>query len=566
MTRTNSAAVVPIAAGAKAQRQIKPETACHRKTTFLRPLLYINAFFAGAVVMGFEMLVSRHLNPWFGSGIFTWAALIATALTALCAGYFIGGWAADKWPGPRMLSALLALAGGGIVLMPSFAGPVCELVAMRVEDVRFGALLAAVILTFSPFALLGTYTPFAIRLVLECRERAGRVSGLLYGINTAGCIAGTLGVTFFLVPWAGTIAITRWLGFIALLSAASLALATPSQIAPENIGKGRGGPKNSRSLYIFFVGAFLFSMPAPAFAGPDLSTGPFSAGLLLSLPDGSVHTVESPYNNIYIKKKQRKILSMGFTLHGKDYGQCDKNLANEFSLVTPYTRLMTLGVAHTKQHDTLLMLGLGCGVTSRYMANHMATLTVDAVEIDPAVVRVAKRYFGVKTSARYAVHVKDARVFVNRNKGPWDIIMVDAYRGHHVPFHLMTREFYKTIAARLTRGGAAVFNLVGFDNTRLFQSAVATISDVFGNMAIYDSSDVFEEHPKVVIASLLPIDDAAVAKRAGRLQRAYQFEHPLPELLKMRTEIDPGAEKALVLTDDFAPVNILRFQKAATLK
>ena len=56
--------------------------------------IYAVAFVTGAIVMSFEMLGSRYLNPYFGSGIYTWAALISTVLIALTAGYFLGG----SWP------------------------------------------------------------------------------------------------------------------------------------------------------------------------------------------------------------------------------------------------------------------------------------------------------------------------------------------------------------------------------------------------------------------------------------------------------------------------------------
>jgi len=59
-------------------------------------VIYVAAFIIGAIVMSFEMLGSRYLNPYFGSGIYTWAALISTILAALTAGYFLGGLIADS--------------------------------------------------------------------------------------------------------------------------------------------------------------------------------------------------------------------------------------------------------------------------------------------------------------------------------------------------------------------------------------------------------------------------------------------------------------------------------------
>ena len=64
-------------------------------------MIYAAAFVTGAIVMSFEMLGSRYLNPYFGSGIYTWAALISTVLIALTAGYFLGGALADRIAPPR---------------------------------------------------------------------------------------------------------------------------------------------------------------------------------------------------------------------------------------------------------------------------------------------------------------------------------------------------------------------------------------------------------------------------------------------------------------------------------
>ena len=68
-------------------------------------MIYVIAFVTGAIVMSFEMLGSRYLNPYFGSGIYTWASLISTVLMALTLGYFLGGWLADRTPSLTVLGA-----------------------------------------------------------------------------------------------------------------------------------------------------------------------------------------------------------------------------------------------------------------------------------------------------------------------------------------------------------------------------------------------------------------------------------------------------------------------------
>ena len=86
MTQQSAEAPIPRADGSSA--------------TMAAVVIYVVAFVTGAIVMSFEMLGSRYLNPYFGSGIYTWASLISTVLAALTLGYFIGGWLADRTPSP----------------------------------------------------------------------------------------------------------------------------------------------------------------------------------------------------------------------------------------------------------------------------------------------------------------------------------------------------------------------------------------------------------------------------------------------------------------------------------
>ena len=81
--------------------------------------IYLVAFVTGAIVMSFEMLGSRYLNPYFGSGIYTWASLISTVLAALCVGYFIGGIAADRYPSAAVLGATVLIGSVYILVLPA---------------------------------------------------------------------------------------------------------------------------------------------------------------------------------------------------------------------------------------------------------------------------------------------------------------------------------------------------------------------------------------------------------------------------------------------------------------
>jgi predicted membrane-bound spermidine synthase len=198
-------------------------------------VIYIIAFVTGAIVMSFEMLGSRYLNPYFGSGIYTWAALISTVLLALTLGYFIGGWLADRTASAAVLALTVTIGSVYLLALPSFAQGVLEFVFAAIDDVRAGSLVSAFAIMVFPVTFLGMYSPFAIRLLLRSAQNSGRVSGAVYGISTVGSIAGTLGTTFVLIPTIGARAITLALG--ALGTICGLAL-----LAVSHFQRGRSTP------------------------------------------------------------------------------------------------------------------------------------------------------------------------------------------------------------------------------------------------------------------------------------------------------------------------------------
>ncbi len=236
-------------------------------------LVYANAFITGAVVMGFEMLGSRYLNPFFGSGIYTWAALISTVLAALTAGYFFGGWMADRKPTPARLGWLIVAGSAYLAFIPLFAEGLLELLSSMLggladqrEFERWGSIAGAMLLLFVPLALLGVYSPYAIRLTLRATTRSGTVAGRIYGISTLGSIFGTLFVTFYLIPTMGSRHITYLLSAIGVAAGLSFLVARPARAQ-------RALPGVAGALLLAALAA-----PEPARADPPARAYPAQAG------------------------------------------------------------------------------------------------------------------------------------------------------------------------------------------------------------------------------------------------------------------------------------------------
>ncbi|MFY9672900.1 MAG: fused MFS/spermidine synthase [Terriglobales bacterium] len=185
----------------------------------------MSAFLVGGVLMGFEMLGSRYLFPYFGGGMGTWAGLISTVLVALTVGYLGGGAIVDRHPSPRVVAVSIAVAAVYLALIPLTADRVMSSILRSVGEGPVGVLLASSVLLLLPLSLLGTLSPVAVRLLVRSTGETGRVAGLVYGVSTIGNVFGTLLTTFALIPTIGSRSITYWFAGILALCAASLFLA-----------------------------------------------------------------------------------------------------------------------------------------------------------------------------------------------------------------------------------------------------------------------------------------------------------------------------------------------------
>jgi MFS family permease len=346
------------------------------------------------------MLGSRYLNPYFGSGIYTWAALISTVLAALTAGYFLGGFIADRTVSASVLGAIVSAASLYLLALPSFADVILGIVSNTMDDVRLGSLTAALAIMVVPVALFGVYSPFAIRLVLRAAQHSGTVSGTVYGVSTAGSIAGTLGTTFFLIPTIGTRAITLLLGAAGLCCGLLLFA----------LGRRRGPAKGAAVLAAF---ALLVLGGGRAWSDDVIDAN--VRAQMLKHGDGRVAHLETEYNNLFIDK-HGSMLGLSSMHSGRpNYIESIVDLKDPDAMPVPYNQTMTAALAYPKALKRILMIGLGAGSISTYLGRAMPDAQIDVVELDPGVISAGKDYFGLRETdkvsrSRHSIPSADAGI------------------------------------------------------------------------------------------------------------------------------------------------------------
>jgi len=278
--------------------------------------------------------------------------------------------------------------------------------------------------------------------------------------------------------------------------------------------------------------------------------GPSEVAALPTEP-GLVDRVESLYNDIYLYRMNNGYFRLTFGAERLRYTESVVNPEDELELPVFYTQSMTIGLAYADRLETAAIIGLGGGRTAWYIHKSVPGLQFTAVELDPAVANIADRYFRVRREENFAIEVRDGRVHLARNDDTFDLILVDAYRGPFVPFHLLTKEFYELVAERLNPGGVAVQNVE--PTTMLFDSAVATIQ------AAFDHTVFFQGQGNIIIVAYNgpEKDEATVQRLAAERQAEYGFRYDLTQILTRRFQPE-WDETTEPLTDDFAPVEFLK--------
>lgn len=269
---------------------------------------------------------------------------------------------------------------------------------------------------------------------------------------------------------------------------------------------------------------------------------------------------DSAYTNIRIADREDGLRYMYFGA----YEQTIMKMDDPAYIHYPYIRSLMAGFALAeKPIKRVLLLGLGGGTIPQVINKHFPEVEIDIYEIDPMVVELAEKYFQFKPGIHGKVMIGDGRRLLKKSKKEYDLVILDAYKAGGIPFHLTTKEFMELVKERLSPAGIAVAHLWAEYANKYLKAQVKTIASVFPRAySFYDNDGSFQ-----IFASKGDywIEKNGVLNRAVELSRVRKLGFDLGRVVAEQylphSQIPTSGLDGIILTDDFAPVNLLRHQK-----
>ena len=464
---------------------------------------------SGIVSIGLEILAGRVLAPAFGSSIYTWGSIIGVSLLALSLGYHRGGRLA-KHVDPSALDRCLLYTALYVVFLTVFGEYIITVSSALPVSPRYAALIPVMLLFGPPTYVLGFISPYAAEL--SERSGEGAVSGHFYAVGTAGSLVGAFGTTFLLIPWMGTTAMYTVFAVIASLP----------------LMRDWRDPKAYTVVAVLVIGWLA-------------STGGVVG------PGSTVYETATTYQDLRVADENGVR-----TLYLDGHPQSAMYLDNRTGYPWSYPRYFHIPLLMRDDVNRVLFVGGGGFSGPKRFAD--MNITVDVVELDPDVIRVAKEYFGVEESDDLNIFEGDGRTFLEDRNASYDVIYLDAYRKNKVPFQLTTKEFMELTAEKMDDQGIVFSNTIGVDSgpgSEFPRSQYKTIGEVYRSTYYFPEGRSGLAQNIEIIGSKQPrLSEAALLRRSTMYDGLDLSD-------EIRNVERPVTGDVPVLTDRYAPVERL---------
>lgn len=515
--------------------------------------VYLGIALSGLTALGAQVLWTRILTLLFGATVYAFAIILAVFLAGLGLGSALAAYLLGRGAHPVRglafsqiaLIPLLLLAGHLLVRVLPHASPIAGIPVGVLHTLH---TLRAIEIVLPAAVMWGMSFPYALAAAASFHRDPARSSGFVYAANTIGAILGSVGVSFLIIPRWGTAGASQALVLIAAISAAGLLYAVGRSAA-------EGAPK-SRALAPVSV---LAAGVVAAMIMPALSTVWKAHGRYIWWADPAdqyPYVAEGAASTVAVH-----IAPNGFrNFHVSGRVEASNN-PNDLRTERLIGHLSTL--THPKP-ESVLVVGLGAGVSAGAIALHPEVKRIVICEIEPRVVGAARQFepenYAVLDDPRVEVVFDDARHFLATTREKFDVITSDPIhpwvRGNSV---LFSREYYAIVRSKLKPGGLATQWVPLYETDELaIKIQMRTFMDAFPHGTVWNTMISGKGYDVVLVGQEEPLrlDLAAMQARLDRNRRlaASLEEVKIPNVVDlMATYGTTGKDMTAWLAD--APIN-----------
>jgi spermidine synthase len=384
-------------------------------------LLLAVTFTSGLVSLALEVLWTRMMLQGSGSSIYVFIAVVAVFLTGIAGGSLVYERLRDRGTHLATLGALLA-AAAALAIVP--------LIISNVDGPTWLPLAVVLIL---PVTLIFGYTfPLTVRLFVASADQASRGVGIVYAVNTAGCVVGTVLAGFVLIPELGASASIIVAGLVLAVLGGALA------VGSARYREGRPRQVLRPAVSLAAVATLIVAFFIPAARLSYIQRGISSVHVQTAHFEDSVASVDVTGG----APGDRALFINGVSI----------------TKLTITTKLLAY-VPKAARPNATTMLNICFGMGSTYRSSIVLGLHTTAVELDPTVPSVMPWFYSDASTYLHnplgSIDISDGRNYVRLSDKHYDLITIDSpppiwSAGAIV---LLTQEFYQEAAQRLTPGG-----------------------------------------------------------------------------------------------------------------
>lgn len=497
---------------------------------FKKNSLSFVVFLTGACVLVIEIVATRILSPYYGNTIFTVSSVIGIVLAALSVGYYFGGKLADKHPTEKVFYFIILVSGLSVVLLHLLTLSLLPLLGYSFS-ILSGPIVFSIILFFLPGLLLGTLSPFAVKLQEQRfpEKGIGSIAGEIFFWSTLGSIFGSLFTGFVLIPQFGISQITLTVAII-LIILGSFPLIKIGVFRKSFFLK---------AIILFVIGIFLIN--------------------IFSLLENKnvVYSRDGVYEKITIYDKEYN--GKPTRLFKQDRSNSGAMLLNSDDLALNYSKYYALYKIFNLDMKDALVIGGGAYSIPKVLLKDFPKATVDVSEIEPSLHELAQKYFRLDKTNRLNNYTDDGRRFLHDVDKEYDLIFSDVFHSlFSIPSHFTTQEFFRIAKDKLSDDGIFMSNLIG-DLSRqgpsFIISEIKTFKTVFPNSYFFAIDSPDKSGPQNIVFVGINNDrrinfsDQKIIKNEDPIIRSLEKKEINLDKLEL--------SKHSLLTDNFAPVDYL---------